>query len=239
MSGKTRILITRPKEQAEAFKRRVEKEGREYECLIAPVLQIEYRDVSIQDCKYDALIFTSANAASSIGKQSFFDFSTPVLCVGQKTALKAKEAGFSNIHHVAKNVQALCEYMAAGKDNFRSILYLRGMDISFGLKEELGNLGIKITEHIVYEAIKSSKLPEEILRDLKASKIDIITFFSARSAGSFIELIESQKITLGTTKALCISHAVLESLSGYFKDRVYVSRTPDEDSMIEALVNLS
>ena len=239
MSGKTRILITRPKEQASSFKNRVEKENPEFECLIAPVLEIKYRDVQIQDCSCDALIVTSINALPSIAKQPFFDFSTPVLCVGEKTALRAKEAGLGNIVHIAKNAQALCEHMALNKHDFKNVLYLRGKDISFGIKEELGKLGIKITENIVYEALKSESFSEEILHDLKASKIDIIVFFSVRSARNFIEILDAHKISVNTTKALCISRSVLESLGCYFDDEVYVSRTPDEDGMIQALANLS
>lgn len=236
MSHNKTILVTRPKQQAEAFRKRIEAENFECTCLVASVLEIQNHMTSINTEGYDAILLTSQNAFPTIEKQPFFDFLLPLFCVGKKTAQMARETGFEKISHIAEDADEL--NAAIKKSSFKNILYLRGQNIAFDFKKELSDHGINVTEEICYEAIPVKILPEAIIDSLKTSEVDIITFFSARSAACFASLLNTNNIRPQGTKALCISDSVIESLHGYFEGKVYVSRTPDEDGMIEMLASM-
>tara|TARA_B100001989_G_scaffold252206_1_gene233501 strand:- start:3632 stop:4357 length:726 start_codon:yes stop_codon:yes gene_type:complete len=234
MSARAKVLITRPLPQALSLKSRIEGQMPSVECLIAPSLEIKTINAELPKDGFEALIVTSINALAVIENQPFFDFFVPLFCVGQKTTEQARELGFKNIYTTAQNAQELCATIQ--KSKLKRFMYLRGENISFDFKQELPN--IKIDEHIVYDAKMAETLPSEIITALKGEKIDIITFFSKRSVQSFLELLDQHNIPLSSLegiKTLCISDAVLKSLSGIHKGDVYVSRTPNEDGMIETL----
>ena len=243
MSCRKTILITRPQEQAIALKNRLELDALECNILIGPVLQISHgHDETFNPIKKDfnALLITSSNALPVTIKLPFFDFTIPVLCVGKVTAEKAKKSGFRDIRYVAENASELFDFIAKHYDQYPSILYLRGKNISFDFKSRLKDLGIHCDEFVAYDALQVTDYPREIISKIMNGEIHLVTFFSKRSAENFISILNKLKIfaddhALKQTKALCISSSVIKSLSGYFEGNTFVARTPDEIGMIEAI----
>jgi len=120
------ILVTRPKESAQAFIKELQAHG--FETLAAPVLEIVPQDFMPPDVsKYGGLIFTSANAVRIFAAVNPAR-DIPAFCVGQDTASAARSFGYSILHNVNKGGKEMVGLIidesdpAAGKP----LLHVRG-----------------------------------------------------------------------------------------------------------------
>jgi len=91
---------------------------------------------------------------------------------------------------------------------------------------------------VVYRAEKIRRLPPESLTAIQNGDITAATFFSKRTAKSFLALIGENDLTgsLKSIKALCLSPSVLECVQTYKWADTYVAAQPDREGML-ALVN--
>ena len=219
------ILITRPLIDSEDLMGKLFSLG--HKILHIPTLKISAANVSpVDEKKYDAFIFTSANAIRNL-KLINQDTSKICFCVGSITEKILRQKGYNNTISAGGNINALKNIILNSDqiDKKKSIAYFCGDYISSNLDIELKNEGFQVNKIINYTSEKITDLNEENNNIINNHPPDIIFIYSKRSAESFIEIVKKYSLNglMTESRVLCISEKVLEVLkkSGWKKLEVF------------------
>ena len=219
------ILITRPLIDSEDLMGKLFSLG--HKILHIPTLKISAANVSpVDEKKYDAFIFTSANAIRNL-KLINQDTSKICFCVGSITEKILRQKGYNNTISAGGNINALKNIILNSDqiDKKKSIAYFCGDYISSNLDIELKNEGFQVNKIINYTSEKITDLNEENNNIINNHPPDIIFIYSKRSAESFIEIVKKYSLNglMTESRVLCISEKVLGVLkkSGWKKLEVF------------------
>ena len=219
------ILITRPLIDSEDLMGKLFSLG--HKIVHIPTLKISSAKVSSVDTKkYDAFIFTSANAIRNL-KLNNQDTNKVCFCVGSITEKIVRQKGYNNTISAGGTVNALKNIILNSDqiDKKKSIAYFCGDYISSNLDIELKNEGLQVDKIINYTSKKITDLNEENNKIIKNHPPDIIFIYSKRSAESFIEIVKKYSLNglMTESRVLCISEKVLGLLkkSGWKKLEVF------------------
>ena len=192
-----------------------------------PTLKISASNANPVDAKkYDAFIFTSANAIRNL-KLDNQDTNKICFCVGSITEKIVRLKGYNNTISAGGTVNALKNIILNSDqiDKKKSIAYFCGDYISSNLDKELKNEGFQVDKIINYTSEKITDLNEENNKIIKNHPPDIIFIYSQRSAESFIEIVKKYSLNglMTESRVLCISEKVLGVLkkSGWKKLEVF------------------
>ena len=226
------VLITRPQSESEEFAQEVSLLG--YIPLIEPLLSVEYlaADLSSEQTP-QALIATSPHAFHVATPA---DWKTlPVFVMGGASMQRARAEGYMDIISSEGNFQRLIELVNEKLAPGSRVVYLRGENIRHDLKARLDRH--HVVEIIIFAMQEKSVLGELALEALKSGKVQVITFFSARTAGIFGDLVEAHKLyeCLEDIKALCLSPAVLDSVQPLPWKEAKATPRPDRTGMLAGL----
>ena len=221
------ILITRPLIDSEDLMGKLFSLG--HKIVHIPTLKISAANIGLVDAKkYDAFIFTSANAIRNL-KLKNENTSKICFCVGSITEKIARQKGYNNTISAGGTVNALKNIISNSDkiDKKKSIAYFCGDYISSNLDIELKNDGFQIHKIINYTSEKIIDLNEENKKIINNHPPDIIFIYSKRSAESFIEIVKKYSLNglMTESRVLCISEKVLDVLknSGWKKLEVFQS----------------
>jgi uroporphyrinogen-III synthase len=228
------VLITRPvNDRSESFAAALKDHG--LTSHHAPLFSYTPVETPEIDRIYQAILVTSAQAFTDL-KITHDGLETPIYCVGETTAQAARAFGFQTIicaDGTAKNLASLALKKLTSSDT-RPVLYLRGEHIAFPMQKYFK--GITVEERITYTTQEIGVLSDDLQTALKNQNIGAITFFSARTAQIFMNLVEKYDLsrTLEHVFALCLGESVLEcpNINNSVWKEVYVSKTPDQNGMI-------
>jgi uroporphyrinogen-III synthase len=219
------ILITRPLIDSEDLMGKLFSLG--HKIVHIPTLKISTSNANPVDAKkYDAFIFTSANAIRNL-KLDNQDTNKICFCVGSITEKIVRLKGYNNTISAGGTVNALKNIILNSNqiDKKKSIAYFCGDYISSNLDKELKNEGFQIDKIINYTSEKITELNEENNKIIKNHPPDIIFIYSQRSAESFIEIVKKYSLNglMTESRVLCISEKVLGVLkkSGWKKLEVF------------------
>ena len=219
------ILITRPLIDTEDLMGKLFSLG--HKIVHIPTLKISSAKVSSVDAKkYDAFIFTSANAIRNL-KLNNQDTNKICFCVGAITEKIVRQKGYNNTISAGGTVNALKNIILNSDqiDKKKSIAYFCGDYISSNLDTELKNEGFQVEKIINYTSEKITDLNEENNKIIKNHPPDIIFIYSKRSAESFIEIVKKYSLNglMTESRVLCISEKVLSVFkkSGWKKLEVF------------------
>ena len=206
------ILITRPLIDAEDLMGKFFSLG--HKIIHIPTLKISSVKVEpIDESKYNAFIFTSANAIRNL-KVVKQDKSKLCFCVGAITEKIARMSGYNNTVSAGGTVNALKNLIISSSQiNKKSkIAYFCGDNVSYDLDLELKREGIKTNKIINYNSEKITDLNEENKKIIFSHPPDIIFVYSARSAVSFIEIVKKYSLypLMTGSKVMCISKKVAD-----------------------------
>ena len=174
----------------------------------------------------------------------------PVFCVGKATADAARQRGFEHIQCATKTAQDLLELLrvfcsSRGLSNQKearqsrklSFSWLGGQDVQLDISAYSPD-GCRIIRNICYEMIPRSSLPSAIIEELVAGKITAVMSLSARTLGTFVQLLNKHDIwhhhqniivlSISDTAGI-VSHDISCDLK--WRERL-VAETPDKDGMI-------
>lgn len=255
------IVITRPYDQAVDFLE--DLTGRSYpDCLnqgykIVPMLDIKQLSFRMPRLtEYDGLIFTSSNSLRCFGAKLFSAqimaganttnrlqvsgdiMDKPIYVVGSRTERLARSFGFRNISVVALTVLELVRRIKQHIDERRNVnfrlLYVRGKDISYNLENDFKDKNVSINSLMVYAAPFITEFPDDFLESLDRNRVLAVTFFSARTAENFVNIIRRRKLllTLKGIEALCISRPVYECVQPFWGSKTFVARSPNREGMM-------
>ncbi len=205
------ILITRPLIDSEDLMGKLFSLG--HKIVHIPTLKISASNANPVDAKkYDAFIFTSANAIRNL-KLDNQDTNKICFCVGSITEKIVRLKGYNNTISAGGTVNALKNIILNSDqiDKKKSIAYFCGDYISSNLDIELKNEGFQVDKIINYTSERITELNEENNKIIKNHPPDIIFIYSQRSAESFIEIVKKYSLIglMTDSRVLCISEKVL------------------------------
>ena len=208
------ILLTRPLIDTEDLMGKFFSLG--HKIIHIPTLKISAANIDPIDAKkYDAFIFTSANAIRNL-KLINQDKDKTCFCVGSITEKIVRQAGYNSTISAGGTINALKNIILNSDqiDNKKSFAYFCGDNISSNLDMELRREGHQIDKIINYTSEKITDLNEENNKIIKNHPPDIIFIYSKRSAESFIEIVKKYALNglMTESRVLCISEKVLSVL---------------------------
>ena len=210
------ILITRPLIDTEDLMGKLFSAG--HKIIHLPTLKISSAGLHpINPEKYDAFIFTSANAIRNL-ELSKKDNKKLCFCVGSITEKIVRQQGYNNTISAGGTVNALKNIIINSNnlDKRKVLAYICGDNITSNLDQELIAEGFQIEKIINYTSEKIEELNENTNKLIKRNPPDIILVYSKRSAESFIDLTKKYSLNglMTDSKVMCISEKVLN----VFKD---------------------
>ena len=235
-----RILITRPRVDAEPFARALTGLG--HEAVIEPLLEIGFLPGSpLELSGVQAILLTSANGARAAASR------TPVrdiavVAVGPATAAAARAAGFGKVSESSGDgVDALAAFVRATlRPEDGALVHPTGSVAAGDLAGALSAHGFAVRRETIYEARAVDHLSGAVVAELSAGLIDAAAFFSPRTAALFAELAadEGLEAACGRVTAICLSQAVGAALAPLSFCTIKIAKNPSIEAML-ALVGES
>lgn len=228
-----RVLITRPRDDAEALAETLA--GRGVDSLIESLLDIRplpERDLDLDGVQ--AILLTSANGARALAVATAVR-ATPVLAVGEATAAAARAAGFTRVTVANGDVAALADLAERHSDpNAGPLLHVSGSVVAGDLAGRLAARGFTVRRMALYEALPVSALSATAVAAFADGAIDAVLLFSPRTAKAFVSLAREAKLTaaLASVRALCLSAAVAEAARAVSWREVCVAERPDQAALL-------
>ena len=224
------ILITRPLIDAEDLMGKLFSLG--HKIIHLPTLEIIPAKLPPLDPnKYNAFIFTSANAIRNLNVNRQ-DSKKLCFCVGAITEKIARMKGYKNTISAGGTVNALKNLIINSSHiNKKSkIAYFCGDNVSYDLDIELKQDGIEVYKIINYFSKKITDLSVENKSILESHPPHMIFVYSSRSALSFIELVKKYSLyrIMTESKVMCISKKVAEIFSSLDWKKVKIFNPGEE-----------
>ena len=231
-----RVLLTRPKEDAEVFAERLRERG--HEALSVPLLSVHFHDgppLALDGVQ--GVLATSANGVRALARRSGWR-DLPVFAVGPQTAREAQNAGFARVESADGDVVALAAALPRwARAQAGALLHATGAEGASRLASLLAVKGYEVRSAILYDIVASTILPQEIAGALKDGSLDAALFFSPRSAKVFKDCILAAGLA-GTCARLiagCISQAAADALSPLTFGEMRVAERPNQDALLACL----
>jgi len=224
------ILITRQKNFARQTSAKLMKFG--YKTLSLPMLHMSYMYKDLMDDNYTAIIITSKNSVHAISHLKWLK-KKKIYAVGLKTKDSLKRIGCNNLiscEESSQNIHALIKLVKENEQPNTKLLYISGVDVACDIEKELIDYYIK--REIVYKALVTKSLSLQAIDSIN-SLINIVLFYSPRSALAFSKLIQKYKITPINKIAICISHNTALNLDKKEWHNIIISKNSNEDSIME------
>ena len=204
-----RVLVTRPRDQAEDMVDRLESEGAE--AIVAPMIRIvppqDYGpldDACARAGTFDWIVFTSANAVDAFverllaGPQDLRALKGVKLCaVGPRTVERLARAGLKvDLMPAEYRAEAVLRALTeAGEVRGRTVL-LPHADIGREIiADELRKQGADVTDVVAYRTVAEDPEREggpDVYRMLLERSIDVVTFTSASAVRSFVRVLGAE-----------------------------------------------
>jgi uroporphyrinogen-III synthase len=231
------VLVTRPRADAAPFAGRLHALG--HTTIIEPLIDIVFADGPALDLGgVQALAFTSANGVRAAARRTR-ERTIPVVAVGPATGAEAKALGFSHVSEsTGEGVEGLDRHIRAVLNPAAgSIMHATGTVSAGDLKASLGRAGFSVRTERLYEARAAASLSGALTAELAAGLIDAATFFSPRTAGLFVSLIEAENLASACRSmvAVGLSPAVANALVSLTFREVRVAGQPTAEAMLSAL----
>ena len=224
-----RLLVTRPQEDAQALRTRLEQLG--HEVIVSSLLEIAPRsDVRIPNAPYQLIALTSANAIRCLADTGILDrlHHLPIVAVGPQSAAAARQAGFASITEAGGDGVGLARHIIAhARPEAGPVLYLSGLDTASDFSGHLERSGFVVERVIAYEARAATALAAD------AARADGVLLYSPRSARLWLGLAARHGIALDVMMHFCLSANIAAILPDGLARRVAVR--PDEDALLEII----
>lgn len=231
-----RIWVTRPEPDATTLKKKLQAQG--HDVVIEPLMWIDYAvsdPVELDGAQ--ALIATSRNGVRALAHDDAIEYARtlPLFAVGPGTVSAAKELGFEQIIGGRGRAAELVPLILDNAEvNGGALVHLAGDTLAHDIAAELRTLGFAVLQPTVYFARTSLRLSTAFLPKLVLGEIDAVILLSARTARTYVQLVEQHQLMRSARKLhhFCLSQAIAEALSPLQPDLIDV---PDRPNIHEIL----
>jgi uroporphyrinogen-III synthase len=236
------ILVTRPRGEADLFAVALAMRG--HEALVAPLLDIVIDEAEPLDLAgVQGLLFTSANGVRAYAHTQK-NRELKAFCVGDATAAAARNVGFGSVESAAGDVETLAALVRKRLDpKDGALIHATGTAVAGDLAGALGGDGFDVRRVQLYRADTATKLSDEVVDALRGGTVDVVTFFSPRTAEIFARLAHAAGLgdSLARVTALALAPSALEIAREQgcrFKAEIAADQ-PTEAALLEALDRLA
>ena len=229
------LLLTRPYAQSRALADEIEATFPERtECLISPLLEIEFTGDLPDVSTYQAVIFTSVN-----GVKAYADRGGPkgmrCYCVGDKTAATARSRGLiaESANGDASSLVALIAKTLSPSAG--PVLHIRGEHAKGDVTAKLTALDFATKDIVLYQ---QNLLPftDEAQAALAGGKVDGLPLYSPRTARQLAKILgENPDWPRGKLTVLCLSENIAQQLEGLGLGHIKTTRAPNHVEMFALL----
>lgn len=230
-----RVLITRPREDAEPLAELLRRRG--LTVAFEPLLAIAPLPSPIDLDGVQALLLTSANGARALAAATPAR-TVPVFAVGDATARAARDLGFTTVASAAGDVDTLAALVKERLDPAAgALLHAAGSVTAGDMAGLLTAAGFAVRKVRLYEAVTATALSGETAALLREGAIPFVLFYSPRTAATFANLVRfaGLEYSLAAVTAHCLSAAVRDRLGGLPWKAVRVAARPDQESLLAGL----
>ncbi|MFW6081970.1 MAG: uroporphyrinogen-III C-methyltransferase [Desulfosalsimonas sp.] len=197
-----RIVVTRARSQASSLVKRLSELGADVVetpvIEIRPVKNMQPLDEAVKNISgYDWLVFTSVNGAdmffqrlraNKLDTRALGGIKTAA--IGPATADKMRENGLNaDIVPESYRAESVAEAFESLDMSGRKVLLPRAEGARPVLPEELSKMGANVDEIISYRAVQAEAGKAELLENLRAGTIDMVTFTSSSTVRNFMALL--------------------------------------------------
>jgi uroporphyrinogen-III synthase len=230
------LILTRPRDQAEAFAAAVEARlpGR-FRPVIAPLLDIVPVAAALDLDGLQGILFTSANGVAAFAARTP-ERGLTAWCVGEMTAAAARQAGFAAQSADGDVVALSAQVVAAHRPGGGAFLHVRGRHAAGDLAGRLAAHGIAIRAAELYDQQPCPLDPA--VAPLLRRRDPVVAVFSPRSARLLAEAAPGAGWDLTAATTLALSAAADAPLAGLAPARRIVAPAPTRAGMLAALAAL-
>lgn len=223
------VLLTRPLADSQRIAQMLLAEG--IESLIWPLTRIVFRDEwEAMIPPVEGLVFSSSNAVTAFFKVSEPP-SLPVFCVGDRTAQLARDLGFLDVHSAAGDFDALVGMVCNSRA--KSVLYLRGQNVTGDFPAALAPAGIKCESRVLYSAEPAGPPCTDVRDAFTAGLIRAVTIWSKRNATLFSESLKQESgWRIEDASLIGISKNAVSDLGNAGFRRIIVASRPNATQMV-------
>lgn len=231
-----RLLITRPREDAEALAATLEQRG--HHSVTASLLELRFMpgaEIALNGVQ--AVLASSANGIRGFAARSP-ERNLPVYVVGPQTAETAHQSGFADVISAEGDAAALIAKVAQSTNPADGkLLHAAGSETAGRIKQALETRGYRVEAVILYEAVPVDSLPANAHEELRANILDGVLIFSPRTARIFAGLVAKAGLAQNCQRldAFCISAATAAALSPLLFARLAVAGSPNQAAMLSLL----
>lgn len=231
-----RALITRPSQDATGLRRELRRCG--YDVMVEPMLAIESMSGDPIDIGgAQAILFTSSNGVRAFAGNSA-ERALPAYAVGDATARSCEEAGFAEVHSAAGDVDDLADLVIREcKPRDGRLIHVAGSVRAGDLAGALQTAGFDVVRAPLYDARPATALSVELVSAMKRGQIDVVLFFSPRTAATFVSLAREAGLENASKAitALCLSPAVAKRAALFPWRTLVIASEPTQDALLAAL----
>jgi uroporphyrinogen-III synthase len=222
-------LITRPAAEADALAGILHRLG--WTAVIAPLLQIHPADATWPGF-IDAVVATSGNALPAVRTLRHL----PLFAVGDATARRAAEIGFSHVQSASGDAEDLASLIRTKVPPGATLAVPTAEGEGRVLMARLIAQGFDVQHRIGYRVDPVPELPRAATDALQAGRLHAALFLSARTASTFVDLLPVALYpSLAGVQAIAIGQPAAERLAPLPWGRVRVSLAPTLDQVLAQL----
>jgi uroporphyrinogen-III synthase len=223
------LLITRPEPQARRFADDFRSRfGADWPVVLSPLTAIRFVEDAILPSDISSVVFTSENAVKAYLRQQS-GAGKLAWCVGDRTAKCAREGGFDTRSGSGDAAGLVRTILASGARG--PMLYPRGVDTAFDMKNALETAGIELISVAVYRQV-GERPTDEALALLQGSAPVLLPLFSPRGARAASATFAGCPAPLMIAS---LSQAVREATAGLSAVASQSASRPSSAAMLEAL----
>jgi uroporphyrinogen-III synthase len=230
-----RVLITRPRADAERTAERVRALG--HEPVLAPLIRIVPTGSALPARMPDAILATSRNAVEAIGSEVGRMSGIPFFAVGPETAAAARAAGFDAVTDGGGSAAKLAGAVLASYPAGARLLYIAGRPRKPHLEAALsGDHVLEVVE--VYRSVPAATLSSGARSLLAAGGGRVAVLHASRNAADvFIRLADEAGAGEGARLALhlVVSEDAAEPLRRAGCREIRVASRPTPEALPELL----
>ncbi len=224
------VLITRPEPAASETARQVAGLG--YAPVVAPLLRIRLLGARLP-ASADAVLVTSGSAIPALPAALR---STLLLAVGDATARRAAEAGFTNVRSAGGDAEALAALARRLLPATATVLLASGAGQGLPVAAALRRAGLRVHRRAVYAARPAPRLPAAAAEAIQSGELHAALFLSAETAQAFARLLpRALHPGLADAHAIAIGRPAADALSLLPWRQVRVSVRPTLDHVLALL----
>jgi uroporphyrinogen-III synthase len=227
------VLVTRPEPGASETAARLTALG--FCPLLAPAIRIQPMPPRLPPP--DRVVAALITSGQAVGALPASYRNARLFAVGDATAARARQAGFTDVTSAAGDAADLIAAVRGGVAPGSTLLLVTGQRLGFPLATSLRELGFAVIRRSVYAPVPVRRLPPPALRALRAGEVTAALFFSADTATRFAAMAGGNMLenSFGNTDAVAISPAAAVALKGLPWRRILIAACPNQDAMLALL----